>query len=431
LAQKLSPTVVHIKVTKMSQGQGWQGSQGLEGPFGELFKQFFKDMPERPALKQQGTGSGVIMSADGYILTNNHVVAGANAVTVTLADEQEYAASVIGGDPKTDLAVVKIAAKHTLPVATLGDSETLKVGDWVLAIGNPFGLDHTVTAGIVSAKGRVIGAGPYDDFIQTDASINPGNSGGPLINMQGDIVGINTAIVPYGQGIGFAIPINTAKPLIPQLVAKGAVTRGYLGVNLQTLTPELAKVLKVQDRKGALVSAVMAGSPAEKAGVQRRDVIVAFNNQKVENARDLAALVATTPVSKRVTVTVLRDGSLQTLPVTVSTVQSAEGQEVPAAHTAPGKWGMQLQEVTPEMARQRGLNTAHGVIVVDVQSGSPAAEAGIREGDMLLEVNRQLVHTVAEVQQALTHTDVQAPLLLLVEREQGRVFVALGAVSAS
>jgi serine protease Do len=249
--------------------------------------------------------------------------------------------------------------------------------------------------------------------------------------MQGDIVGINTAIVPYGQGIGFAIPINTAKPLIPQLVAKGAVTRGYLGVNLQTLTPELAKVLKVQDRKGALVSAVMAGSPAEKAGVQRRDVIVAFNNQKVENARDLAALVATTPVSKRVTVTVLRDGSLQTLPVTVSTVQSAEGQEVPAAHTAPGKWGMQLQEVTPEMARQRGLNTAHGVIVVDVQSGSPAAEAGIREGDMLLEVNRQLVHTVAEVQQALTHTDAQAPLLLLVEREQGRVFVALGAVSAS
>jgi serine protease Do len=244
-------------------------------------------------------------------------------VTVTLADEQEYTASVIGGDPKTDLAVVKIAAKHTLPVATLGDSETLKVGDWVLAIGNPFGLDHTVTAGIVSAKGRVIGAGPYDDFIQTDASINPGNSGGPLINTQGDIVGINTAIVPYGQGIGFAIPINTAKPLIPQLVAKGAVTRGYLGVNLQTLTPELAKALKVQDHKGALVSDVMAASPAEKAGMQRRDVIVAFNNQKIESARDLASLVATTPVGKSVTVTVLRDGSQQTLSVTVGTMQSA------------------------------------------------------------------------------------------------------------
>jgi serine protease Do len=323
LAPKLSPTVVHIKVTKMAQVEEWPGSQGPEGPFGELFKRFFKDMPEHPALKQQGTGSGVIISADGYILTNNHVVARANTVTVTLADEQEYTASVIGGDPKTDLAIVKITIKSPLPVATLGDSETLKVGDWVLAIGNPFGLDHTVTAGIVSAKGRVIGAGPYDDFIQTDASINPGNSGGPLINTQGDIVGINTAIVPYGQGIGFAIPINTAKPLIPQLVTKGAVTRGYLGVHLQTLTPELAKALKMQDRKGALVSNVMAGSPAETAGMQRRDVIVAFNNQQVESARDLAALVATAPVGKSVTVTVLRDGSLQSLSVTVGTMQSA------------------------------------------------------------------------------------------------------------
>jgi serine protease Do len=324
LAQKLSPTVVHIKVTKMSQVERWQGSQGLESPFGELFKRFFQDMPEHPALQRHGTGSGVIISADGYILTNNHVVAGANTVTVTLADEQEYTASVIGGDAKTDLAVIKIAARNTLPVAPLGDSETLKVGDWVLAIGNPFGLDHTVTAGIVSAMGRIIGAGPYDDFIQTDASINPGNSGGPLINTHGDIVGINTAIVPYGQGIGFAIPINTAKPLIPQLVTKGAVTRGYLGVNLQTLAPELAKILKVQDRKGALVSDVMAESPAAKAGMQRRDVIVAFDNQKVESARDLAALVATTPVGKSVIMTVLRNGSLQTLSVTVGTMQSIE-----------------------------------------------------------------------------------------------------------
>jgi serine protease Do len=307
----------------MAQVEAWPGSQGPEGPFGELFKRFFKDMPEHPTLQQQGTGSGVIISADGYILTNNHVVAGAKIVTVTLADEQEYAASVIGGDSKTDLAVIKITAKTTLPVATLGDSETLKVGDWVLAIGNPFGLDHTVTAGIVSAKGRVIGAGPYDDFMQTDASINPGNSGGPLINTQGDAVGINTAIVPYGQGIGFAIPINTAKPLIPQLVAKGTVTRGYFGVNLQTLTPELAKALKVQDHKGALVRDVMAGSPAEQAGMQRRDVIVAFNNQKVESPRNLAALVATTPVGRSVTVMVLRDGSLQSLSVTVSIMQSA------------------------------------------------------------------------------------------------------------
>jgi serine protease Do len=277
LAQRLSPTVVNVKVTKVEKVGSFPMPQLPEGPFGDFFRQFPNRIPQGPESRQtQGTGSGVIISADGYILTNNHVVEGAQEVMVTVGDKEEYKAQVVGRDPKTDLAVLKIKPKENLPVAALGDSNETNVGDWVLAIGNPFGLTHTVTSGIVSAKGRVIGAGPYDNFIQTDASINPGNSGGPLFNMKGEVVGINTAILPYGQGIGFAIPVNTAKPLIPQLVAKGEVTRGYLGVSIQPLTSELAKALKVEESKGALVSDVTPASPAAKAGIQRGDLIVSF-----------------------------------------------------------------------------------------------------------------------------------------------------------
>ena len=281
LAENLSPTVVNVKVTKIEKAT-FQGQHMPEGPFGDFFERFFKEMPRMPnGHRTQGAGSGVIISKDGYILTNNHVVEGAQEVTVTLADKQEYKAEVIGLDPKTDLAVLKIDAMKPLPAASLGNSENLKVGDWVVAIGNPFGLNHTVTSGIVSAKGRVIGAGPYDDFIQTDASINPGNSGGPLFNMGGEVVGINTAIIPQGQGIGFAIPVNTAKPLIPQLVSDGEVTRGYLGVNIQSITPELAKALGVEDRKGALVADITPESPAEKGGLKRGDIIVAYEGKDV------------------------------------------------------------------------------------------------------------------------------------------------------
>ncbi len=236
LANTLSPTVVNVRVTKIEQA-AVGGNQLSPDQYGDFFGRFFQGMPQMPNNRPtQGAGSGVIISKDGYVLSNNHVVEGAKSVTVTLANEEEYDAQVVGRDPKTDLAVLKIDAKKTLPSASLGDSEQLNVGDWVVAIGNPFGLNHTVTSGIVSAKGRVIGAGPYDDFIQTDASINPGNSGGPLFNMKGEVVGINTAIIAQGQGIGFAIPVNTAKPLIPQLVSDGEVTRGYLGVSIQTIS---------------------------------------------------------------------------------------------------------------------------------------------------------------------------------------------------
>src|SRR5437870_5349855 len=334
-AKHASPAVVNISTTQKVErrrrmppfgpmpGPG-PNPFGGEDPFEEFFRRFFGDRP--PPGQQRSLGSGFIVSEDGYIITNNHVVGDADKITVRLSDKEEYEAKVVGSDEKTDIAVVKINPKTPLHAVPLGSSADLQVGDWVMAIGNPFGLDQSVTAGIVSAKGRVIGAGPYDVFIQTDASINPGNSGGPLLNLKGEVVGINTAIVPNGQGIGFAIPINTAKPLIPQLVSTGKVTRGYLGLNLQTLTPALTQTLKLPDRKGALVSEVTPGSPAAKAGLQRGDVIVTFDGKQVESAHDLATLVAATPVGKNVSVMILRDGNKQTVPLTVGRMPSDEVQ---------------------------------------------------------------------------------------------------------
>src|SRR5262245_26296849 len=319
LAERLGPTVVNIQVAKVAPVGNFPGMPELDGPSDEFFQHFFQDrMPRRAPHRMQGSGSGVIISHDGYILTNNHVVDGAQEVTVTMADKQVYKAKVIGRDDKTDLAVLKIAAKGELPVAQMGNSTDLKVGEWVVAIGNPFGLGHTVTAGIVSAKGRVIGAGPYDDFIQTDAPINPGNSGGPLFNMNGEMVGINTAIIASGQGIGFAIPADLAQPLIPQLVSTGGVTRGYLGVNVQSVTPELAKAMKLGERQGGRVSEVVQGSPAAKTGLRQGDVIVGLNDEPIKDAHDLPALVAKTPVGEQVTVTLRRDGKTQKVPVTIS-----------------------------------------------------------------------------------------------------------------
>jgi serine protease Do len=425
IAEKLSPTVVNIKVTK-TEKVGFDHPQIPEGPFGDFFERFFKDMPQGPqSRKIQGAGSGVIISSDGYILTNNHVVEGAREITVTLSDKQEYRAKVVGRDPKTDLAVVKIDAPKSLPAASLGNSDQLKVGEWVVAIGNPFGLSDTVTAGIVSAKGRVIGAGPYDDFIQTDASINPGNSGGPLLNMKGEVVGINTAILPEGQGIGFAIPVNTAKPLIPQLESKGKVTRGYLGVNIQSISTELAKALKLKETRGALVADVVEGSPAEKAGVKRGDVIVAYNGNAVEDSHTLPAMVAATPVGREITLTVLRDGKEQQLRMEVGKLPSdetkAEAEE--SAQPAGGKLGLRLHTVNPELARQLGLRADQGVVVMGVEPGSPAAEAGIQQGDVILEVNRKPVTSINDVKEQVSKTGDGDQVLLLVQRDQAKLYV--------
>ena len=425
LADSLSPTVVNVKVTKILKA-GFHGPQIHEGPYGDFFDRFFKDMPRMPHRhKTQGAGSGVIISEDGYILTNNHVVENAEEVMVTLSDKKDYKARVIGCDPKTDLAVLKIEAQGSIPAAALGDSEQLKVGDWVVAIGNPFGLNHTVTSGIVSAKGRVIGAGPYDDFIQTDASINPGNSGGPLFDTRGKVVGINTAIIPYGQGIGFAIPINTAKPLIPQLVTKGEVTRGYLGVSIQTITPDLAKALKVECLEGALVADVVSGSPAEKGGIKRGDIIIAYDGKKVEDSHDLPAIVAATLVNEEVLVTVLRDGKEEKLAVEVGKLPSDESRFEKSAEPAKGKWGLQLHDLTPQIADQMRIKADQGVAVVGVEPGSPADEAGIRQGDVIVEVDRRKVNSVEEVKNKMGLSDDKDHLLLLVKRQNGTLYIPL------
>jgi serine protease Do len=426
LARRMGPTVVNIRVTKAERTAG-PGMPGMpDGPWGDLFRRFFREAPPFPdRFRLQGAGSGVIISPDGLILTNNHVVEGAKQLTVTLADQREYSARVIGGDPKTDLAVVKVEAKETLRAAALGDSDALSVGDWVVAVGNPFGLSHTVTAGIVSAKGRVIGAGPYDDFIQTDASINPGNSGGPLFNMAGEVVGINTAVMPQGQGIGFAIPANVAKPLIPQLQSRGRVTRGYLGVSVQSISPELGRALGLHGRKGALVADVAAHSPAQEAGIRRGDVITGLDDQPIEDARALSARVAQAPVGRDVEVSLLRDGVETRVSARVGELQS--GQEGLQASAGPtrDRWGLGLETVTPQVARERGLAQEHGALVVDVAEGSPAERAGLREGDLILEVNRHPVKSAADARAALGEAQEGRFLAVLVKRERASLYVVL------
>jgi serine protease Do len=420
LVDGLGPAVVNIRVTKI------QKAEFPEGPFGDTFQRFFGDAPRSPRnFKTQGAGSGVIINTDGTILTNNHVVEGAQEITVTMNDKREYKAHVVGRDPKTDLAVIKMDAKGAIKAATLGDSEALRVGEWVLAIGNPFGLSNTVTSGIVSAKGRVIGAGPYDDFIHTDAPINPGNSGGPLFNMRGEVIGINTAIIPNGQGIGFAVPVNTAKTLLPQLVGKGTVTRGYLGVNIQNMTDDLASSLNLKSAKGALVSDVVQGAPADKAGVKRGDVIAAYNGKEIGDSHELSSLVAATSVDKEVPLRVVRDGKDMTLQVRIGKLVSHETEARKEEQVSQGKWGLLLQELTPELANRIGLKGRQGVVVAGVQPGSPADEGSIQSGDIILEVNRQPVKSVEDVKEKMEKSGSKSSLLLLVQRGGNTVYVAL------
>ncbi len=426
LVQKLGPTVVNIKVTKIEKAGLAQEFPIPEGPYGDLFKHFFRGTPQTPeGFRMQGAGSGVIISRDGYIITNHHVVERAQEITVTLADRQEYKARIVGRDPKTDLALLKIDPQGTLAAANLADSAQLRVGDWVLAIGNPFGLSNTVTAGIVSAKGRIIGAGPYDDFIQTDAPINPGNSGGPLFNMNGEVVGINTAIVPNGQGIGFAIPVDVVKPLIPQLIAKGEVTRGFLGVNVQALTPELAKAMQLKISKGALVADVVPGSPADQGGLKRGDVVIAFNQKKIDEPRDLSSHVAQFPVGEEAKVTILREGTQKELAVKIGK-QGSEGKEAEAPQSFDqGKWGLGLADLNPSTQGSTGSKGNGGVLIAKVQPGSPADAAGVHPGDILLSLNRQPVHSAEQAAELISRAQEHDSLLLLLKRGEGTLFAAL------
>ncbi|HVN24596.1 MAG TPA: DegQ family serine endoprotease [Syntrophorhabdales bacterium] len=418
LVKEVSPSVVNISTTTVVKGMD-QGERFM-GPFREFFgedffEKFFGDHPQRE-FKQRSLGSGFIIDKEGYILTNNHVVEKASAIKVRLKDGKEYDAKVVGKDSKTDIAVIKISTKNGVTVAPLGDSDKLEVGEWVLAVGNPFGLEHTVTAGIVSAKGRVIGQGPYDDFIQTDASINPGNSGGPLFNLKGEVVGINTAIVSGGTGIGFAIPINLAKSLLPQLKSKGKVVRGWLGVVIQKVTPELAKSFNLKESEGALVSDVMEDSPASKADIHRGDVIISFDGNRIKEMEQLPKLVAGTEVGKKVKLGLIRDGKNIEVDITVGELKD-EKREAREAPETEKNYGLVVQNITPEIARHLNLKDRRGVIVTDIQPGSPAENADLRAGDIIAEINKKPVRNVVDFKEIMKSANLKNGIVILVKRE--------------
>ncbi|MEI7638808.1 MAG: DegQ family serine endoprotease [Syntrophus sp. (in: bacteria)] len=427
LAEKVKPSVVNIGTTKVVRG-GTRSPFGGGAPFDryfgdEFFDRFFGDAPRRE-FKQQSLGSGFIISSDGYIFTNNHVVEHADKILVKLSDGREYEAKIIGKDAKTDIALIKIKPSESLPVAEIGDSDKLRVGDWVLAIGNPFGLEQTVTAGIVSAKGRVIGAGPYDNFIQTDASINPGNSGGPLFNMEGKVIGINTAIVAQGQGIGFALPISMAKNILPDLKSKGKVSRGWMGVSVQDITEEMAKSLQLKERRGAIVSEVFKGDPAERAGIRAGDIVTEINGKKIKDTHDLLLSIASFHVGDKVSIKIIRDGREMIFQVTV--VERKDQPEVAAAKGgAYEQFGLAIEDITPEIARYLGIPKKTGIIVVRVQSGSPADEMGIQPQDIILQVNKVKIASVKEYVREISKKANKGSIMLLIKRGQATFFVAL------
>jgi serine protease Do len=434
LAKRLKPGVVNISTKKVVKGGGRVFRQfsppsrerdPFRDFFGEdFFNRFFGDVPQKDFV-QRSLGSGFIIDKEGHIITNNHVIEGASEIHVRLSTEKEYDAEVIGRDPKTDIALIKIKSWNSLPVVELGDSGKVEIGEWVMAIGNPFGLSQTVTVGIVSAKGRVIGSGPYDNFIQTDASINPGNSGGPLFNMNGEVVGINTAIVATGQGIGFAIPVNVAKEILPQLKEKGKVTRGGIGVYVQKMTPELAKSFGMEKSKGALVADIIPGGAAEAAGIQRGDVIVKFDGKEIDEMNELPRMVAATPVGKEVEVEVLREGKPLKIKLKVGELKDEAAPAV--EEKAKAELGMNVQEITPEVARQLQLKDLAGVIVTQVETGSAAEEAGVQRGDIIREINGHPIRKLADYVNTVEKVKKDEVVRLLIKRGERNLYLAFRA----
>jgi len=415
LSKQVTPAVVNISTTTTVRIPG--------NVFQQFFGPYYGDIPDRE-MKQRSLGSGFIVEKDGYIITNNHVIDGASEIKVKLADGRESAAQVIGRDPKTDLALIKISTLlKDLPTLTLGDSDAIQVGDWVLAIGNPFGLEHTVTQGIISASGRVIGSGPYDNFLQTDAPINPGNSGGPLVNVKGEVVGINSAIVAAGQGIGFAIPSNTAKRIVAQLREKGKVVRGWIGVSIQTVTPGIATALGLKEARGVLVSDTVPGGPAEQGGLQKGDVIVSFDGKKINEPKDLPWIVAETPVGKEVAVNVIRDGKEMDLKLKI-----AEMTGQPAVSQVPGPGvglGLTVDNLRPELREKYQIKARSGVVILRVAPGSASDIAGLQAGDVILEINKQHVADLRQYGQIMAKIEQGKPILLLLQRAGQTFFVTI------
>ena len=425
LAKAVGPVVVNISTSQVRKPP----APGSPNPFGgadpseDPWERFFGQPLPRGPFRQQGLGSGFIIEPDGMILTNNHVVANAEKIIVKLQDDREFEGRVVGTDARTDIAVIKINANN-LPVVPLGDSEQLQVGEWVVALGSPFGLANTVTAGIVSAKGRWIGAGPYDSFIQTDASINPGNSGGPLINLRGEVVGMNTAIFSRtgaNIGIGFAIPISLVKELLPELKSKGKVTRGWLGVSIQQLTADLAASLGMDKPDGALVATVAEGSPAEKGGIKVGDVIVEYNGKPIRHSSELPILVARTEVGKTVPLKVFRGKDEVRLSVTVEELKE---EEIVASASKKTELGLTVQKLPPEIARSLGLEETQGVLITAVDPGGPAAAAGFRRGDVILEIDRKPIRGLSDYEKAIAEPK-DKNLLFLIRRGEANIFLAL------
>ncbi|MCF6158263.1 MAG: DegQ family serine endoprotease [wastewater metagenome] len=427
LAEEVKPAVVNISAitTVTVPGHPFRQFFGRDegGPLEDFFRRFFGDLPDRE-LRQRSLGSGFIVDKDGFIITNNHVVGRADEISVVLADGREYKAKVIGRDPKTDLALIKITSIfRSLPVLRIGDSDRMRVGDWVLAVGNPFGLEHTVTQGIISATGRVIGAGPYDNFLQTDAPINPGNSGGPLVNLKGEVIGINTAIVATGQGISFAIPVNLARSVISQLREKGEVVRGWIGVSIQTITPEMADYFGLKELKGALIGDVLPGGPADKAGLKRGDVIISFGRKEIKDASDLSRIVAETPVGEEAEVTIIREGDKKILTLKVEELKEERVRRQSQVQTPESILGMRVDTITRRWQMEFGITHESGVVITRVIPNSPAALAGLQMGDVITEVNGKPVKDKEDYESALQQTEKGKPLLFLINR-RGQTFYA-------
>lgn len=428
LVKELKPSVVNISTTKVIKRKpfGFRSPFGNDEQFEKFFEKFFGDeLPERE-FRNKGLGSGFIISRDGYIVTNHHVISKAEEIEVIMEDGEKYEADIIGSDPKTDLALLKIESENPLPAVKFGDSSTLDIGEPVLAIGNPFGLGHTVTSGIVSAKGRSLGLGAYDDFIQIDAAINPGNSGGPLFNYKGEVVGVNTAIIAGGQGIGFAIPVNMAKNIIEQLRQSGKVVRGWLGVIVQQLTPELAQSLGIESDRGALVSDVAPGGPAEEAGLRRGDVIVGINDKKIKDMPELPKTIANYKPGRTVTLTVIREGNTIKVPVKLDEMPTEQREETKSTENkTEQKFGLIVENITQQIRNRYALKDTKGVIVINVLEGSLADESGFRTGDIILEVNKKKIASVGDYNKILSDLDTGKSYLFLVRRQDKTLYLAI------
>ena len=428
IALKARPGVVNIRTFKNLQSSDKRSRNLFNGPLGRRnpLREFFGPFSGRPSndFKRESMGSGFIIDQEGYIVTNNHVIENADQIKVKLANEKEYDAELIGRDPNTDLALIKIPESNKLVPLNFGNSDNLQVGKWVVAIGSPFGLEQTVTAGIVSAKGRVIGSGPYDDFIQTDASINPGNSGGPLLNMEGKVVGINTAIIRKGQGVGFAIPANMAEDIIIQLKKNGKVTRGWLGLGIQKVTPELAEYYGLKDKKGVLVTEVYKGDPADKGGFELNDVITRANGKVVNTTRELSLLIANSQVGKKTSFTVFRDNNEKTLYAKLE--KRPDSARLAAKEKgALDDFGLQLVELNWETARQYNYNEKEkGLLVVSVEPGSKGYKAGIRQGDLLVGINRVTIESLRDYEKMVHNTREGNSIHLLLKRGKRNILAA-------